>query len=42
MQQAELLPPSPGIRKIYKKSEEQPPSDGYFPIINCDIENKVY
>lgn len=26
----------PGNRRVYKKSNEQPPSDGYFPIINCD------
>ena len=31
-------PPVPGKRRVYKKSKlsEQPPSSGYFPIINCD------
>jgi len=29
-------PALPGKKRIYKKSNEQPPSKGYFPIINCD------
>lgn len=30
------LPPVPGIRRKWMKSAEQPPSNGYFPIINCE------
>ena len=29
-------PAVPGKKRVYKKSNEQPPADGYFPIINCD------
>lgn len=29
-------PAVPGKKRVYTKSNEQPPADGYFPIINCD------
>ena len=29
-------PPVPGKRRVYSKSQEQPPQSGYFPVINCD------
>ena len=31
------MPPAvPGKRRVYRKAEDQPPSSGYFPIINCE------
>ena len=31
-----FIAPVPGKRRIYKKSDEQPPATGYFPVINCE------
>lgn len=30
------LPPRPGKRHAFQKSAEQPPSAGYFSIVNCE------